>query len=184
MLSSNMLRFRQKRFPSRSRTAKIFCSVFAGIFLLAGFHTALAYEDCYRSCMDASGCWFSRSDENTAYCSGAQARCSTDCRHHGSRKSFGAIAYSVKDGAYGYSNGRSSRKEAEKAALKYCRKHGKKCRVEVWFYNSCGAVATDGQKVAWGQAGSVSEAGRQALQKCRRGFFKKNCEVKAAHCSR
>ncbi len=140
--------------------------------------------DCYRDCMDASGCWGSRSDENVSYCSGTQARCSTECRNAAKEKSYGAIAYSAKTGAYGFSDGRENKKKAEQAALKFCKQHGSGCKIQVWFYNSCGAVAAAGKKVEWGQAATAREAAEQAMDKCTNGFFKKkNCEVKASHCS-
>ncbi|HXV27737.1 MAG TPA: DUF4189 domain-containing protein [bacterium] len=161
------------------------------VYLMAGFTMALAYDsafagmDCYRDCMDASSCWSARSGENVSYCSSTQARCSSDCRNQGNsnQRSYGAIAYNAKSGAYGYSNSWEDRKKAEQTALKYCKQYGSGCKSEVWFYNSCGAVAADGRKVAWGRADSAREANRQALEKCNKGFFKKHCEVKVSHCS-
>jgi len=148
--------------------------------------TAFAYDDCYRDCMDQSGCWSVGPESSGSYCSGTQARCSSDCLDKGPSgrgKIYGAIAYSKRNGAYGYSHGWTNQKKAEQVALKNCKENGSGCDVEVWFYNSCGAVAADGKKVAWGQGSSEQAASQQALEKCNKGFFKKHCEVKVSHCS-
>ena len=160
------------------------------VFLLASLiisctiTTAFAYADCYRDCMDQSGCG---SSMDSSFCSGTQARCSTDCRDKGpggSGKIYGAIAYSAKNGAYGYSHGWTNKKKAEKVALKNCSQNGKGCKSRVWFYNGCGAVAADGSKVTWAQDSSEQAAMKKALDKCKRGLFRKHCEVKVSHCSR
>lgn len=157
------------------------------LFLFIGISVSVspvfAYGDCYRECMEMHGC---QSSMDSGYCSGTQARCSTECRNAAKEKSYGAIAYSKKNGAYGFSDGRENQKKAEQAALKYCTEHGSGCKSEVWFYNSCGAVASDGKKiVTWGQADSEQAARQQALDKCSKGlFFKRKCEVKVSHCSR
>lgn len=159
--------------------------------LLAGFgFLTLAFPvfamDCYRDCMDASGCWFSRSDENVSFCSGVQARCSTQCRDSGpggGAKSYGAIAYSKKNGAYGYAHGWTNQKKAEAVALKNCKANGPGCEVQVWYYDSCGAVASDGRNVTWGRAGTPGAAVRQALDRCNQKWFKGTCESKVSDCS-
>jgi hypothetical protein len=119
---------------------------------------------------------------DSSYCSGTSARCSTECRHGGGSKSYGAIAYSVKDEAYGYSDNFESQERAETAALKYCSEHGSGCEIMVWFYNSCGAVAVDGSTVTWGQEASKIGAERRALEECKRAGGQ-NCEIKISHCS-
>lgn len=149
----------------------------AALFLL---FPVSAGADCYVDCMNASGCWSARSDENVSYCSGTKVQCETQCRNQS--KSFGAIAYSVKDEGYGYSDSQKDRKAAEKTAMNYCKKYGKKCKVEVWFYNSCGAVAADGKKTGWGQSSNENSARKDALDKCRKSGGK-HCAVKASHCS-
>ncbi len=141
--------------------------------------SSLKAADCLRECMDASGCWSSRSDENVSYCSGTLVNCQTKCRN---QKSYGAIAYSKKNGAYGFSDSWNNQKQAEKTALSYCAKQGSNCETMVWFYNSCGAVAADGKKTGWGQSSSKEAAGNQALEKCRKSGGKK-CGVKISHCS-
>ncbi len=161
-------------------------SFYLAVFLLVFASAALA-DNCYIDCMRGSGCWDSRSDENVSYCSGTQARCSTDCRAAGNspnngEKSYGAIAYSRKDESYGYSDGKKTRNEAEKTALQYCKEYGKKCKTAVWFYNNCGAVAANGRKVGIGLGPNTGDARQNALKNCNQGG-KENCQVKAEHCS-
>ncbi len=167
---------------TNARKNILFCAMTA---LFMAFSSASAFADnCYMECMDAAGCWSSRSDENVSFCSGMTATCSTRCRDgNGGGKSYGAIAYSAKDGAYGFSDSWKDRKSAEKTAVKFCSKYGKKCEVLVWFYNSCGAVAAGGKKTGWGRADSLADAQKQALAKCKKSGGK-NCEIKASHCSK
>lgn len=168
------------------QATKSFCFFGTGFMVLALFFAKTSFaENCYSDCMVRSGCSNIGSNSD-AFCSDSSARCTTECRQpQSNHKSFGAIAYSAKDGGYGYSDSFLNRKEAEKTALKYCKKYGKNCKGVVWFYNNCGAVAADGQKVAWGLGDSANEAAAQAMKQCQRrfSFFKKNCEVKATHCS-
>ena len=153
--------------------------------LLAAPLPALAYSDCYRDCMQTAGCWDNRSDENVSYCSGVQARCSSDCRDQarGGGGSYGSIAYSVKDDAYGYSHGWTNRKKAGLVAMKNCKQNGKGCEEMVWFSGSCGAVVSDGKRAFWGQAGSPREAMAQAMKKCSQSWFHGKCAEKVSHCS-
>lgn len=150
---------------------------------MLGFVPPAFAGDCYPDCMNASNCW-GPGAPNDSYCSGTQVQCSYQCSHQqNGGKSYGAIAYSAKDGGYGYSDGQGDQKQAEKTALKYCKQHGKKCESLIWFYNSCGAVAADGKKVGWAQHASSSAAQQNALQFCRKQGGK-NCEIKVVHCSR
>jgi hypothetical protein len=52
----------------------------------------------------------------------------------------------------------------------------------VWYRNSCGAVAADGDIVAWGQASAKRTAQQSALDKCAKAGGKK-CAVETAQCS-
>ena len=165
------------------KIAKRFFFLFAGMIISCAFNAALAYADCFRDCMDMYSCG---SSMDSSYCSDTQARCSTDCRDKGPGgrgKIYGAIAYSKKNGVYGYSHGWTNEKKAELVALKNCKENGKGCKSIVWFYNSCGAVASDGRHVTWGQADSAQAAMQQALDKCNKSWFKGKCEGKVSHCS-
>ncbi|MFN8392089.1 MAG: DUF4189 domain-containing protein [Bdellovibrionota bacterium] len=140
-----------------------------------------AHADCFSDCMGT--CWSSRSDENVSYCSGTEARCETECRHvRGHQKSYGAIAYSMKEGAYGFSDDWDNRQDAEKHALEACTENGPGCEVVVWFFDSCGAVVGSGTLVSWGQDAMESAARRKALEACAKQGGTK-CNVKVSHCS-
>lgn len=157
-----------------------------GVAALSVCAAVWAYSDCYRDCMDASGCWSVSSGTSASYCSGVQARCSSDCRDSGPggrAKSYGAIAYSKKNGAYGYSHGWNNQEKAEKVAVKNCSENGPGCKPEVFFYNSCGSVAHDGKRVTWGQGETALRARQQALDKCNKSLFKGKCEEVVTHCS-
>lgn len=153
------------------------------LFILTIFCSSVVADNCYVDCMDASGCWYSRSDENVSYCSGTQARCSTECRNAEPKKSYGAIAYGIKDEAYGWSHGWNDQEKAEQVALKNCAEHGSDCEIQVWFYNSCAAVAADAELVTWGLDDSEKNAQTSALDKCTKAGGA-NCTLKTSHCSR
>ena len=160
----------------KSKKSNLPCFVF---MIWLTFSPVWGQADCYTDCMALYGC---ESSIESSYCSGTSARCSTECRHGGGTKSYGAIAYSVRDEAYGYSDNFENQEKAESAALKYCSEHGSGCEVMVWFYNSCGAVAANGDTATWGQEASKMGAERQALDECKRAGGK-NCEIKISHCS-
>ena len=155
------------------------------ILWMTCFGTSVIAGDCLPDCMSVTNCWHMGENPSTPACGIYLAACQQKCRNS-SNGSYGAIAYSTKNGAYGFSDSWNNRKKAEKIALDYCSQHSKGCKSMVWFSDSCGAVASDGKKATWGQASSVSAAERQALDKCNEGFFgffKKHCEVKVYHCS-
>lgn len=150
--------------------------------LLVSTFPASAHADCFSDCMGQ--CWSGRSDENISYCSGTEARCESECRSGGGeRRSYGAIAYSVTDGAFGFSDHWPSQVKAEEVALEACKENGPGCEVTVWFVNSCGAVSGSGTLVAWGQDGAESAARSKALRSCEEQGGKK-CNIKVSHCSR
>ncbi len=150
------------------------------LFLLLSILPASVSANCFTDCLARSGCSTIGSD-NGSFCSGTSTRCSTECRNE-NKESYGAIAYSAADEGYGYSDGQDNRKQAEKLAMKYCKKYGKKCESAVWFYNSCGAVAAGGKKVGWAQGATSGAASQSALQFCKKEGGR-NCAVKAVHCS-
>jgi serine/threonine-protein kinase len=94
---------------------------------------------------------------------------------------FGAIAYSAKSGAQGWSNNHTSREEAEKAALKACRKHAKDCKAVVWFQNGCGALAVSSKVYGWGWGTTQNLADAQAMKAC--GEHAKHCKVTRRLCT-
>ena len=83
---------------------------------------------------------------------------------------YGAIAFSVVNGAHGYSYDYPSRRVAEQVALRACRQHGGiGCRVAIWFRNACGALAV-GSGNGWGANWGTTRAAatRNAMRACRR----------------
>ena len=70
-------------------------------------------------------------------------RCQIQCDGQ-NKKSYGAIAYSAKDEGAGWSYGFSDLSKAKKVAMDNCSHNGSACELWVWYANSCGAVAADG----------------------------------------
>jgi len=94
---------------------------------------------------------------------------------------YGAIAYSPRTGAHGWSYDHRSRSDAENRALSECRKHADDCRSLVWFKNACGALATgpDGYGSGWGTSRSLAEA--EAVKVC--GRHSSGCSVRRWACT-
>ena len=96
---------------------------------------------------------------------------------------YGAIAYSRRTGHYGYSNRSDSRARAERRALESC--EGRDCKIEVWFRNSCGALATseNGQTTGWAHDTRLRDAKETAVQQCREQGGHR-CRIVVSACSR
>jgi len=96
---------------------------------------------------------------------------------------YGAIAYSRRTGRYGYWKGAESRGGAERHAIEAC--EARDCKIEVWFRNSCGALATgEGGKVTgWAHDTNLHEAEEQAVRACRNEGGH-HCHVLISSCSR
>lgn len=82
------------------------------------------------------------------------------------REYYGAIAYSPRSSAHGWSNDHPSRPNAEKEALANCRKFAKDCKVLVWFKNACGAVAVGAKGYGWAWGDKEATAQIEALKNC------------------
>jgi hypothetical protein len=150
-----------------------FCVIFHAASALAG--------DCVTDCMNSS-CWSGGSVSNPTACHGELHRCEIACQNK-NNKSFGAIAYSAKDKASGWSYGWDNQSKAERVALENCAKHGSQCKAIVWYDRSCGAVAADGNIVTWGQASAKQRAAQLALDNCTKAGGKK-CAIQTSQCSR
>jgi hypothetical protein len=96
---------------------------------------------------------------------------------------YGAIAYSRRTGHYGYWKGAESQAGAERHALDACARRD--CKIEVWFRNSCGALATGegGQVVGWAHDNNLREAEEQAVRACRNEGGHR-CKVLISSCAR
>jgi hypothetical protein len=94
---------------------------------------------------------------------------------------YGAIAYDMNTGRYGFSYNYDADWQARNRALTECGWGG--CKVYASFRNACGALATDNNQriYGWGTSYSKSEAMNRALYECRiRGG---NCSIKVWSCT-
>ena len=94
---------------------------------------------------------------------------------------FGAIAVSPSTGAYGYSQNFKNKREAQKTALRYCRKHARDCKIATTFWNACGALAMGDN--GWGAhfGKSPQQAENKSVRMCNQ--YTRNCVVRTSVCS-
>ncbi|MET3924116.1 DUF4189 domain-containing protein [Devosia sp. 2618] len=95
---------------------------------------------------------------------------------------YGAIAFSPKTGAIGYSTKGASRGNAQDWAMYYCGQYARDCKIAVNFNNACGALAigrNGGWGADWGYTRAEAEA--DALTICRRHDTR--CRVKRSACN-
>ena len=80
------------------------------------------------------------------------------------RDYYGSIAFSVENGALGWSNDYDSRSAAENEATNQC---GSNCEAVLWFRNACGAIATSSDhSYGTGWATNRGEAESIAMRGC------------------
>lgn len=80
---------------------------------------------------------------------------------------YGAIAYSPRTGAVGWSYDHPSRRRAERVAMGNCMNYAGDCRIATYFSNACGAVArasNGGWGADWGDDRESAES--NALEAC------------------
>lgn len=95
---------------------------------------------------------------------------------------FGAIAFSQKTGAHGWSRDNPSQRKAEVDAMFECRKYGRGCEVATWVRNGCAALAVgngDGWGGDWGQ--NRRDAEQKALRRCFDNTT--NCQIRRSICT-
>lgn len=93
---------------------------------------------------------------------------------------WGAFASSASDGWSGSVLDMKSKTDAESAAISACQKKGgANCRVDLSFYNQCGAVASGGGSLGYSNAATEEQALSLAMKQC--GNSK--CEVFFTGCS-
>jgi hypothetical protein len=167
----------------RQQAAPVFflATVFAGAILTL---TAPASADCMSSCQgEYYACSHAYGDRN---CASARSICQQGCILRGSDR-YGAIALSGATGKFGFSFDYPSRTAAERRALAECRSRSEAgdCAIEIWFYNTCGALAL-GPPPARGSAYAADEATArgQALRACNAQSKGMVCEIKTAVCSK
>jgi hypothetical protein len=102
----------------------------------------------------------------------------------GTGRRYGAIAFSPTSQSWGDSYRYHSQGSAQDRAMGECGTLADDCVVAVWFYNNCGAVASD-PNGTWGSAFSNSAplASRAAIADCRKSGGQ-NCTVQHSVCSR
>jgi hypothetical protein len=131
------------------------------IAALAGLCPAPAKADCVSACQASTYC------DSEMNASGECGRRLNDCYiNECSRRTYGSIAYGAKSGAYGWSHDFDDAQSAENEALKNCRVDGDDCQVVVDFWNSCAAVAADGEIVRYGLGDTRGQAEGYALATC------------------
>jgi hypothetical protein len=100
-----------------------------------------------------------------AVCMLAFAAFSTDAAaaRQGKRQLWGAIAYDIKTGSYGYAVDRKTKREAEADAFRQC---GSNCGLIRTFRDACAAVAAKPTRTSSDTGASRQIAEMKALKKC------------------
>jgi hypothetical protein len=146
---------------------------------LAGFcaTAGLAQADCVSECDAATYC------DSEMHASGECARLLNDCYiNECNRTTYGAIAYGSKSGASGWAYDFDDAPSAEKEAMRNCRANGDDCQVVVDFWNSCAAVAADGDTVSYGLGDTEQEAEDHAIAACSQSGGQ-SCNIQAWSCT-
>jgi hypothetical protein len=100
------------------------------------------------------------------------------------RVNFGAIAYSARDDAYGYSFDYHNAGDADQRALSDCQSEGEDCKVVLTFSETCAALAAgDNKRFAASIGDGAGDAANNALNACSHNGGKK-CAIKLATCAR
>ncbi len=158
---------------SMQRLAVTILSTGLALFAAAG----LAKADCVSACQASTYC------DSEMNASGECGRRLNDCYiNECNKKTYGAIAYGRESGAYGYSYDFDDPQSAEKEAMSTCSASGDDCQVVFDFWNTCAAIAADGDIVAFGLDANQDTAQDQALAACEKDGGSQ-CEVKAWSCN-
>lgn len=96
---------------------------------------------------------------------------------------WGAIATDNSVSAIGSVTRQSSKRQAQRSAIKNCRANGgtKKCKVSLVYYNQCGVMTVGDSFAVTHGAGTVEEASRAAIARC--SSETSNCRVILSECS-
>ena len=157
------------------RSVQLLLCLSAGILIQPIFVTRASGDNCYSDCVVRYECYSSHPYAGSS----CYDLCRESCRPDG----WGAIAYSWKDKISGWSFALGDKHTAEQVARQYCaNEHGSSCDIEASYYNSCGAVAADGDLVAWGTSGTKGQAEQRALAECAK-IGGKSCVVEVSACS-
>ena len=92
---------------------------------------------------------------------------------------YGALAYSLEEGVYGYGTDYDTRDEAEDVALDECVKllesNETECVVELWFKNGYGALAEGNNGFGTGHGTYRQDAQLMALENCKK--YTEDCDI-------
>ena len=95
---------------------------------------------------------------------------------------WGAIAIDETNSGVGVSVSMSSKRKAEKAAMKECRaKGGSSCRINLAYHNQCAVIAWGDTQASVLGASTIQEASAIAMEDC--GKHTSNCRIYYADCS-
>jgi hypothetical protein len=95
---------------------------------------------------------------------------------------WGAIAYDSKAGRFGGKEGLDSKRKAEKAAIKECKKNGgSACKIVTSYYNQCGAIAWGSNLLTASRGPDRDVTIQQAVESCNNNS--NNCQAYYAGCS-
>jgi len=160
---------------------------------------AQSVAQCQQQCSITEGMCKGIGDGRDASCNSDADACRYQCVLNGSSSGsssgssgrappkFGAIAFSAKTQARGFSYDWANRASAEASAMKACRSDRtpapKDCAVTIWFYNNCGALSTSGDG-GWGAGygSSRRQAEANAVQYCRNAGGT-SCAVRRSYCT-
>jgi hypothetical protein len=109
-------------------------TILVGLWLAPG-----AEAGCRQICTPQTSCDHLSGEERwrcVAGRSGETSGCRTVCS-----SAHGAIAYSPGTGASGWAYEHGSQAQANRAAMAYCARHAKDCRIVTTFANQCAALA-------------------------------------------
>jgi hypothetical protein len=168
---------------------KSWIRIFLLLVVIAAAQPWAGSEACGASCVLECMSHWSCSNPAGQHCSDEQSRaysmCEIRCRGKNAPAGtgWGAIAYSAKDHISGWSFEHDYKGTAEQVALQYCnRERGANCVIRVSFYNSCGAIAAEGDTVASGTGPNKTGAEQKAVGACSLAGGK-HCTVQASACS-
>jgi Domain of unknown function (DUF4189) len=95
---------------------------------------------------------------------------------------WGAIAVDGAKGKFGGADDLADVRKARKAAIKLCRKYGgKKCKIEVEYYNQCGTLVWGSDKYVTYRGSVPDEIIKRGMESCNR--LTSNCQVVYMGCS-
>lgn len=103
---------------------------------------------------------------------------------------YGAIAIAPSTMTSVATNGEFTRERAEKIVMERCQLSDDKpkdCAIAVWFYDSCGSLATKhSEPWAWGAdwGNSISSAESKALATCQKQSNGEACKIEMSVCTK